>query len=89
MRCDAGTERSAGEMGGADGKDVIAKAWHRPVVPSGRTSAPPLTERDLAYRRALGLSETGPLPAAIGAQSSAGASRGGRGASQRGKGRYS
>lgn len=42
-----------------------AVTW-RPKVPSSG-----LSERDLAYRRALGVSESEPLPAAIGAQSSA------------------
>jgi len=54
-------------------------------------------ERDAEYRRALGLDpDTGRpgapaerLPGQIGTQSSAGGSRGGRGASQKGKGKQS
>jgi len=54
-------------------------------------------ERDAEYRRALGLEpETGRpgapaerLPSQIGTQASAGGSRGGRGASNKGKGRRS
>jgi hypothetical protein len=42
---------------------------------------------DAAYRQALGISDDKPLPSKIGQATSGGASRGGRGAAQKGKGR--
>jgi len=57
------------------------------VVPPPRLPEQKLTDKDRAYRRALGVPEQGQLPSVIGTQSSAGAARGDRGASQRGRGR--
>ncbi len=57
------------------------------VVPRPRLPDQKLTDKDRAYRKALGLPEQGQLPPVIGTQSSAGAARGGRGAAQRGRGR--
>jgi hypothetical protein len=54
-----------------------------------RRSTLGLSANDLAYRRALGLSVDAELPNQLGVQGSAGASRGGRGASNKGKGRNS
>lgn len=44
-------------------------------------------ERDAAYRKALGLAPDQKLPGVLGIQATAGGSRGGRGARQRGKGK--
>ena len=72
-------------FGGAVDPKAARKAGGSGQHPRPRKPA----ARDLEYRRALGLADDAPLPKKLGAAQSGGAARGGRGASSKGRGRYS
>ncbi|MFK0264228.1 hypothetical protein ACIQU1_23340 [Streptomyces angustmyceticus] len=56
---------------------------------NGRKSRRAQGDADRAYRRSLGIDQGEQMPRTLGAVSSAGAARGGRGASRKGRGQYS